>query len=105
MALRNMFGELALNDTVLLLNDTLRRLLHANTFPRDLQERQRVAVDSMPTVTATVLTGNSTSVLTAAAQQPVWFGSSSWNVVDGREEYRMISEQQFQITRQRWTIT
>lgn len=96
----NLFGELGLEGT-------LRKILAAVTFPRDNADRQRVVVDNtVPvsgTVTSTVNAGNAAATIGATNVAP--YAQGSWNDHDIREEYMVLSQQNFQVTRNRWNIT
>lgn len=96
----NLFGELGLEGT-------LRKILSAVTFPRDSADRQRVVVDNtVPvsgTVTSTVNAANTAGTIGASIIAP--FSQNSWNNHDIREEYMVLTQQNFQVTRNRWTIT
>jgi len=96
MGLRNAFEEIATERT-------LRKLLEHMRFAKDSSDRMRVTVDNQPSVT--VWSNNTGTAVAGAGTQPGLFQPSSWNIMDGREEFREITQQTFQITRNRWTIT
>lgn len=95
----NLFGELGLEGT-------LRKILAAVTYPRDSSERQRVIVDSAVvsgTVTSTINAANTAATIGATNVLP--YSQGSWNNHDIREEYMVLSQQNFNMAKNRWTIT
>lgn len=101
MALRNAFGELALEST-------LRKILHALTLAKSPSDQLRVVVDTMPVVStagsSTLLwAGNSNATIASSALPP--FNQNSWNAQDAREEAMIMTQNNFQNTRNRWTIS
>jgi hypothetical protein len=95
----NLFGELGLEGT-------LRKILAAVTYPRDSSDRLRVIADSATvsgTVTSTVNAANTAAIIGGTNIVP--YSQGSWNNHDIREEYMVLSQQNFQATRNRWTIT
>lgn len=94
MALRNAFEGLATESL-------LRRLLEQVRFAKDSADRMRVTLDGAPQVT--VWGGNTSSTISSTSHAP--YAASSWNANDARAEMQELSQQTFQITRNRWSIT
>lgn len=94
--LRNAFDALATEGT-------LRQLVRQLLFAKDTQDRLRVIVDAQPAIT--IFSGNSSSSLQGAGQNPGPWTSSAWNVVDQRWDYGNGLNGVFNSTRSRWTIT
>lgn len=95
MALRNAFGAIALEET-------LRNILRAVTFAKDSSERLQVVVQNQPGMS--VYNGN-TATSAVQGLSPGYHNPNTWNVVDGRVEIQELSQQNFQMTRSRWSIT
>lgn len=95
MTLRNAFGEIATEFT-------LRRLVDQLRFAKDSADRMRVIVDSAPQVTVWAQ-NNSAGMASTATAAP--YSASAWNAMDARAEMQELSQQTFQITRNRWSIT
>lgn len=93
MALRNAFEGLATESL-------LRRLLEQVRFAKDSSDRMRVTLDGAPQVT--VWGGNANSTFGTGVAP---YSASSWNVMDARADFQELSQQTFQITRNRWSIT
>jgi hypothetical protein len=83
--------------------DYLRRILRAVSYARTVNDQLRVNVDNQPGVY--VYMGNSSTSIQQAGLQVTAYANNSWNIDDAREIARRASEQQWAITRQRWTIT
>lgn len=96
MGLRNAFEEMATESL-------LRRLIEQVRFSKDAQDRMRTTIDNQPPVSVYMF--NTSTSIANASTQPGLFAASSWNVMDAREEFRDITLQSFQNTRNRWTIT
>ena len=93
MALRNAFSEMATEFT-------LRKLLEQMRFSKDASDRMRVTVDGAPQVTVYGANVNATLGTNIAP-----YSSSSWNIMDARAEMQEITQQNFIMTRNRWSIT
>lgn len=91
MALRNAFEELATETT-------LRKLVSAVTFARDINQRLRVVVDGTAVTVGTQYFGSSNVV-------PVYYSTGAPMSMDARETQRLASIQAGQISRQRWTYS
>ena len=97
MALVNAFGGLGLEET-------LRQILRAVSFARDSADRLRVSVDNAPQ-SLVYMNNSSTSFVGSTGTSPTYHTPSSWNSVDARVEIHELSQQNYQMTRNRWTIT
>lgn len=95
MALVNPFGSLALEET-------LRNILRAVTFAKDSADRVQVVVQNQPGMS---VYNSNTSTSAVAGGSPAYHTANTWNVVDGRVEIQELSQQNFQMTRSRWSIT
>lgn len=101
MALRNAFDLLGTEST-------LRKILSAVTFAKSSSDQLRVVTDSGSTVavssgTISVFGANVNGVVGATNVAP--YAGTSWNDHDIREQYQVQTQQNFMITRNRWTIT
>lgn len=97
--LRNAFDLLATEGT-------LRSILRAVSFSKDLNDRMRVVIDnSALTVNPITLNaGSATQTMQGAAQNPSHWGATSWNLIDDRWEFGNGLNGVFQNTRSRWTF-
>jgi hypothetical protein len=86
-----------------IVEDYLRRILRAVSYARTSGDQLRVNVDNQ--VPTYIYMGNSSTSVQQAALQLSQYATNTWNVDDAREVARRASEQQWAITRQRWTIT
>ena len=101
--LRNAFEGVATEGT-------LRRLLNALNYAKDLNDRMRVVVDTMPTTT---VTGTVTAVTAlngiafgSSNVAPAHFASGAPNAFDAREQQMILMRSNFQQARtQRWTFS
>lgn len=95
MALVNPFGELGLEGT-------LRNILRAVTAAKDTADRYRMIVDNQPPVSVYM---NNSTTSAVSGTSVAYHVPSAWNVVDARVEIQELSQQNFQMTRNRWSIT
>ena len=95
MTLRNAFEELATETT-------LRKLVKAVTFARDLNQRLRVVVDSG---SISVTGGPYLNGSTTAGTYRSWYDVSATFSVEQREIERQASLQRGMISRQKWTYS
>ena len=89
MALRNAFELMATEGT-------LRKLLDAMTFPKDVAGRQRVVVDGTVTTVTSAYWGNNNTA-------PTYYSTGAPTAIDAREAQRQASLTAGLISRQKWT--
>lgn len=86
---------------------TLRNILRAVTFSRDLQDRLRVSVDNTVNIAGNIGLQNASnsSTMAGGGLNPTHWGSNSWNSVDARYAFGEQQIMNFIQNRERWTIS
>lgn len=98
MTLRNAFEDMATERT-------LRLLLAAANYARDINDRMRVVVDGTVTTSTTITTGPYLNGSSAVGTYRLWNDPNAVFSVDQRETQRQASLQYGEIQRQRWTYS
>lgn len=79
---------------------TLKAILRVVTYAKDINDRLQVSVVNQ--VPVSIYANNSSGSVGAANIVP--FSTGSWNVTDVREEIMISQQQNFLISRSRWTF-
>lgn len=79
---------------------TLRAILRAVTYAKDINDRLQVSIANQPPVI--VYAGNTSANIAQNNIAP--YNAMSWNMMDAREDFMISAQQNFIIARNRWTF-
>ncbi len=110
MALRNAFGEIALDTTVVELKNRIGELeagyarqmrnqpARSLQYSRDTNDRMRVSVDNSVLAVTSPYWG-------FLGTYPLWYASGGPASMDAREQQKELSLNTFHAQRRRWTVS